>query len=410
MDAKFARDEPGGKLRRVRRSATVVPRRRRGRWAVAGLAVVLVMVAVDLPLAYAGSGGVARSARNVGVLLSRYQKEGVPVSAIDSLRRQLAQVEDQPWYGPAGLLQQRSSTVAAVSMSAAKALRRAISQDRHQAQLYLDEYRTLVAGNIAWLTPQQDARASRWAAQLDHASTPFRFRSLALTWKSALEASENAAKSAKSSAAASVSLAVGSGSLLNRAAAAEQLAGADQLSELQVPQDVAALQTAQSQGQPGTSQSAALAAQLQSLLAEIGLKQQLANLQESVVGLVDQASFEQVPNAAGFQNQFAAAKAALGAASSVKALGAAQTTLRSLQSSVQAVLCGQQLRPHGHCGQGDLCLHLPRGDDLLRQRLRGQRHAGDHRQAWRDHSDWHLRYLPEEESVGVHLRVCAGLT
>jgi hypothetical protein len=126
------------------------------------------------------------------------------------------------------------------------------------------------------------------------------------------------------------------------ATAAENLASADDLSALQVPAAVSALQVALSKGQSGAGQSRALSNQLESLKAEIGLQQRITDLNHTVMGLVDQASFEQTANAANFQVQYSASKAAFQAAKTVSGLGSAQSNLLSLQTKVEAALAGDQ--------------------------------------------------------------------
>ncbi|MGA8206436.1 MAG: L,D-transpeptidase, partial [Candidatus Dormiibacterota bacterium] len=131
-------------------------------------------------------------------------------------------------------------------------------------------------------------------------------------------------------------------SLVAQAAAAEKLASADGLSALDVPADVSALQLALSKGEVGTAQSSALSNQLEALKAEIGLQQRVSNLNHTVLGLVDQASFEQAANAASFQVQYSASKAAFQAAQTVNGLGTAQSNLLTLQTKVEAVLAADQ--------------------------------------------------------------------
>jgi lipoprotein-anchoring transpeptidase ErfK/SrfK len=302
------------------------------------MAVLLLAIAVDLPLAYAGSGNVAREAHSLKVVLTRDEREGVPLAALSPLRQQLARVQSQPWYSPTFWFQPRGSALTALRQSAAQAFTAAVTTRREQAQAYLTEYRSFASANMAWLTPSEASQSSGWSATLAEASTPGDLRSLAVAWKSVLTKAEASAKSSAAAAAASVTLTASSTNLMDQATAAESLASAAGLSELAVPRDVSALQRAQAAGQPGTAQIASLSTQLQALLAEIGLQQQVANLQETVVGLVDQASFEQLPNAAAFQTQLSSSGTAIQGATTVNTLGAAQGSLRDLQSQVRAVL------------------------------------------------------------------------
>lgn len=300
--------------------------------------MLLLAIAVDLPLAYAGSGNLTRDAHSLTRVFAADQKEGVPAAALIPLRQQLARAQSQPWFSPTYWFQSRESTVSSLRQSAAQALSSTLTERRNQARVYLTEYRSFAAANTAWLSQSEVDQSSSWSAQLAKADTPAHLRSLALTWKAALGQAQKAARSSAQAAATSVTLTSSSSGLLGQAAAAEKLATAAGLSELAVPQDAASLQKAQAAGQPGTSQSAALSTQLQALLAEIGLQQQVANLQEAVLGLVDQASFEQVPNAASYQTQFSSAKVTVHAATTVSLLGAAQGSLQGLQGKVQAVL------------------------------------------------------------------------
>jgi lipoprotein-anchoring transpeptidase ErfK/SrfK len=64
--------------------------------------------------------------------------------------------------------------------------------------------------------------------------------------------------------------------------------------------------------------------------AEISLQQQLETIRETVLGLVDQASFEQVANASTFQAQYGAAQTAAAKATTIAQMDAVQAELQSL--------------------------------------------------------------------------------
>jgi lipoprotein-anchoring transpeptidase ErfK/SrfK len=341
--------------RRARRSAAPAPGRRWRRWAFAGVAVLLLAAAVDLPLAYAGSGGLGRQAHNLDLTFTRYQQEGVPVAALSPLRQKLAQAQSQPWFSPAFWLDSRQATISGVRQSTAVVWSAAMAERRHQAQSYLTEYRSFVAENNAWLNSSAVGRSSPWPAQLARASTPAHLQTLALEWKLALGQAKKSANSSAVAAAASVTLAASSTELPDQATAAEKLAAGDGLSALQVPGDASALQQALAGGLKGTAQAKALAQQLEALRAEIGLQGQVTSLNQTVLGLVDQAVFEQVPSSSAFQAQDSAAKGALQAAQTVQELGSAQGTLSALQGKVQAGLAANQC---GHSTSSGKSIYL----------------------------------------------------
>ncbi|MGH7641505.1 MAG: L,D-transpeptidase [Candidatus Dormibacteria bacterium] len=300
--------------------------------------MLLVAIGIDLPLAYTGSSDLTRDAHRLSQTLAVYQREGLPSAAVAPLRRRLSQVQTQPWFSPTFWLQPRGVALAALRQSAARDFTAARVRARNRAQLILTDYRSFAAANDSWLTPAQVAESSNWASELARQTTPVQLRSLTRAWQSTLAQTKAAAKGAEASAAATVAMTVGSGSLSDQAVAAEKLATGEGLSTLQVAAALSALQRSLAAGQPGTGQSVALETQLQALLAEIGLERQVANLQETVMGMVDQASFEQVPDATSFQTQYAAAKAALRAATIVSQLGTARGEFQTLQGRTEATL------------------------------------------------------------------------
>jgi hypothetical protein len=340
-----ARLDPGSDqhvARRARRSALAKPRRHFRRWALVGVLILLLMVGIDLPLAYASNGRAVQQARSLSLVLTRDQREGVPASALSPLRQELGRVRSESWWSPGYWVQSSQATLNNVRRSSAGAWSKAMAKGKRQAEVYLADYRSFVARNSVWLSATAPTASAAWPGELARAATPTRLHSLALVWKAQVKGVEAAADSSAAAAAATVTLDTSSTSLVAEATAAENLASADDLSALQVPAAVSALQVALSKGQSGAGQSRALSNQLESLKAEIGLQQRITDLNHTVMGLVDQASFEQTANAANFQVQYSASKAAFQAAKTVSGLGSAQSNLLSLQTKVEAALAGDQ--------------------------------------------------------------------
>jgi hypothetical protein len=343
----FGYDLPGGK--RTRMSALAKPRRHPRRWALAGVLVLLLVVGIDLPLAYASDGHDVQQARSLGLVLTHDQREGVPASAISPLREDLGRVRSESWWSPGYWLQSSQATLNSVRQASASAWSEAIATGKRRAASYLAAYRSFVAGNSVWLSASTASNVSAsWPAELVRAATPARLQSLALVWKADLKRAHAAASSSVAAAAATVTLDASSTSLVAQAAAAENLASADGLSVLQVPAAVTALQLTLSNGQAGSAQSLSLSEQLEALKAEIGLQQRITGLNHTVMGLVDQASFEQIPNSASFQVEYSAGKAAFQSAKTVDGLGSAQSNLLSLQTKVTAALAADR------CGHNNI--------------------------------------------------------
>jgi hypothetical protein len=336
MDAKLSGIGEGQGRRRVRRSAVAAPRHHWRRWIAAGAGLVLLALAIDLPLAYLGSGNVGKQVHRVDLLLAKYQREGVPATALHSLHLKLAQVENQAWYSPTFWLQPRQATITSVRQSAQTSLNSVIINRRSGARTALSQYQRFVAANSLWLSPSEVQLSSSWSAQISKASTPVQLEALTKTWRSSLTKTEAAAQTAEAADAALVTLS-GSG-LAGQATDAEGLAKAAGLSELKVPAALSSLQQAVAAGQPTAAPTANLTAQVEALRAELGLQQQLDTTRETVLGLVDQASFEEVPNAATFQSQYSSAKGTLSAATDLSQLGSAESAFQTLQSKVQGVL------------------------------------------------------------------------
>jgi hypothetical protein len=304
--------------------------------------VLLLVVGIDLPFAYASNGHAVQEARSLSLVLSRDQQEGVPASSLSPLRRELKHVRSESWWAPGYWLQSPQATLSSVRQSSASAWSIAMANGKHQAEFYLAEYRAFVGKNGVWLSATAPTASASWPAQLARATSPAHLRTLALAWRAELKGAEAAANSSAAAAAATVTLDASSTSLASQATAAEKLATEDGLSPLRVPADASALQLALSNGQAGTAQSAALSDQLQALKAEIGLQQRITSLNHTVLGLVDQASLEQTANAASLQAQYSASKAALLAAHTVGGLGSAQSNLSNLQTKVEAALATDQ--------------------------------------------------------------------
>ena len=342
MEARLEPSSDQHVARRARRSALAQRRRHPRRWALIGVLVLLLAVGIDLPLAYASNGHAVEQARSLSQVLTRDQREGVPASALSPLRQDLRRVRSESWWSPVYWLQSSQATLNNVRESSASAWSEAMAKGKHQAEIYLADYRSFVAKNSVWLSATAPTASAAWPGELARAATPTRVQSLALAWKAELQRAKAAANSSVTAAAATVTLDASSTSLVAQAAAAETLASADGLSALQVPAAVSALQLALSKGQAGSAQSRALSNQLEELKAEIGLQQRIADLNHTVMGLVDQASFEQAANAKSFQAQYSASKAAFQAAKSVSGLGSAQSNLLGLQTKVEAALAADQ--------------------------------------------------------------------
>ncbi|MGC1185637.1 MAG: hypothetical protein WBA31_10890, partial [Candidatus Dormiibacterota bacterium] len=336
MEAKFGESGPGAASRRTRRSAVVAPKRRWRRWVAGGVGLLLLALAIDLPLAYLGSGNAKQQVHRVDAVLAKYQREGVPAASLRPLQDRLIQVQSQAWFSPTFWLQARGATIASVRRSAQGSFTEAVADRRSDARSVLSQYRRFLAGNSAWLTQDQAQVTSSWSADLTKAQTPDQLLALTKRWKGSLTTLEAAAQSAKAADAATITLTATSPTA--QATEAEGLAQTAGLSELQVPAALNALQKAIASGQPTTTASANLSTQVEALRAELGLQDQLQSTREAVLNLVDQAAFEAVPGAATFQSQYTTAKSALTAAANVTQLGAANGALQSLQGSVQKVL------------------------------------------------------------------------
>jgi lipoprotein-anchoring transpeptidase ErfK/SrfK len=314
---------------------TRTPRRR---WLLVGAAVVLVAIAVDLPLAYLSSNHLQQERTALRVTWTGDQRAGVTPAALSSLRRELDRVGGQPWWSPAFWAQSQQSNLAHLQSSTAAVLAKALDQSRQGALTYLAKYATFARQNAAWLSSDQVSEDAPWKSELTRAATPRRLQGLTLLWKTDLDRAQLSVKNAQAAAAAALAAANGTTGLLGQATALEASARDDGISELSVPGDATLLQQALASGKSGLAQSSALSQQLADLRSEIGLDQQVENLNETVLGLVDQAAFEQTPGYGGFQSQFQTAEAALKAAQTGAQLSASQDSLQTIEQGVQPAL------------------------------------------------------------------------
>ncbi|HEY6537753.1 MAG TPA: L,D-transpeptidase [Candidatus Dormibacteraeota bacterium] len=342
MDAKLGEGATGPALRRARRSAGGQRRRHPWRrWVAAGVAVVVLAIAVDLPLAYAGSANLGRAADRAQALLNRYQREGVPAATIEPLRVELAGARAQPWFSPTFWLQPRQATVSAAQQAARAAFAAALRAHRAKARTQLEDYQRFVTQNSAWLGAPETTASAASAKQLARAKTPAQLATLSQTWKGKLAAAEKAAQGAEAGDAALVSLSAGPTDLTGQATEVLSLAQAAGLSPLQLPGALTSLRQATAAGHSTSAASARLAAQVEAVRAEVGLQQQLEGVRETVMGLVDQGSVERVTGAATFQAQYLAAKSELGQAKTVSQLASVAGSFRTLQGKVSGVLEAQ---------------------------------------------------------------------
>ncbi|MGB6770447.1 MAG: hypothetical protein WBF51_00365, partial [Candidatus Dormiibacterota bacterium] len=121
-------------MRRARDGYVRTRQRRPRRWVLGGVLVLLLVVGIDLPLAYARNGHAVQQARSFSLALSRDQREGVPASALSSLRWQLRQVRGELWWSPGYWLQ---SPLKGVRQASARVWSEAMARGRHRADLYL---------------------------------------------------------------------------------------------------------------------------------------------------------------------------------------------------------------------------------------------------------------------------------
>jgi hypothetical protein len=315
-----------------------------------GVAALLVAAAVDLPLAYVSSAQVKQQAQSLSATWARDRGEGVTAASLVSLRRELNRVRSQPWWFPGYWFESQQATLSRLRSSTAETWSRAMSQGRQVAGTYLTDYRRFVGHNPAWLSLAQRQADSSWPAELANAGTPGALELLSARWERDLSQVKSAVTSSEAILVAAVPVS-SSGGLAAQAAAVEKLASAAGLSELQVPQDAAALQQVLSSGKSSSAASAALGQQIYDLQAEIGLDAQVTNLGHTVMGLVEQAAFEKTPNSATFLAQYNSAHGALGSAQTVTQLASVETGLETIQQGVGPVLAAHQCGHSSYSGK-----------------------------------------------------------
>lgn len=342
-------------MERARKSRLEGSHARWRRWSTVGVAALLVVAAVDLPLAHLASNHLQQERGSLRLTWARDQQDGVAAAALTNLRRALDRAQGQPWWSPGFWWQSQQATLSHLQHSTTETWTKALDQSRHTAELYLTEYRNFVGQNTAWLSLDEQHQESGWSAELAQASTPGKFSMLAARWKSDLSQAQRTAKASEAAAAAAVTAANGTSGLLGQATALEAAANSDRLSLLRVPPDATLLQQALASGKSGTAETSALSQQLSELRAEIGLDQQVTDLNQTVLGLVDQAAFEQTPGCSSFLSQYQAADSALKAAQTVAQMGAVQVTLEAIQQGVQPVLAANQC---GHTAYGGKSIYI----------------------------------------------------
>ncbi len=321
---------------------------RRSRLAWGGLGVlVAVALAADLSLGYVQSHTLSSQLRATRLLVSRDASLGLASQDARQLQERLSTIDVSSWWDPAFLAQGQSQALGEVRAEARHLFRLALERDRAAAHATLETYLNYVSSNSAWLSDPPNAKTL--TSQLESASTPGALLALEAQLDLKMQQARSAVKSAQARAAATVSLAQAPGGLLQQASELVAIASADNLSSLGVPADAAALKAALATGATGGSQSAALTATLTALRAEIGLNDQVASLNHSVMDLVDQAAAEQTPGSSGYLSQYQAEQPVFTAAETAAQLVAVQTTLNSLQSAAQQSLsadsCGHTSLP-----------------------------------------------------------------
>ncbi len=319
--------------------------RARSRVALGVGVVLLAVVAADLPLSYHSAGSLRQAQQALTRQLAQDQRQGLAPASASKLRSELAAVDVAQWWSPSFLFLGQSRRIADIRLAAGRDWAKAIAVARTKAATFLTSYQKFLDVNSAWINaPSQDPQKS-WSVQLAAASTPGALESLVAEIQVKLTQEQAQVQAAQSKAAASVTLAKAPGGLLQEAGQLEAIAKSDGLSQLQVPQEAAALQQALSAGQPASTQAATLTDQLTQLRAEIGLNDQLVQQSHSVMELVDQAAAEQTPNSSSYLASYQGAKAALTAAQTAQQLAVVEQTLNSVQQVAQQSLAAD---PCGH--------------------------------------------------------------
>ncbi len=312
--------------------------RRTGR-AVVVVGVMVVLVAgADLGLSYSRSSSVRQQQTSLSQQLALYQSQGLPAAQAKQLRVQLDQVASIRWWSPTFLISNLSLRLTQIRQTAGRDWEQSLIDARGQARTYLASYQKFYSGNSAWLAGSNTKQEQAWSAKLTSATTPGSLESLVSQIQLSLAQARAQVRAAQAKAAASVTIAAAPGGLLQQAAQLEAIARSDNLSPLEVPQDAAALRQALAAGQPASSQTAALRAQLTALRADIGLNDQLVSQSLAVMDLVDQAAAEQTPQSSAYLASYQSSQTALTAAQTAAQLVAVQKTLNSLQQETQASL------------------------------------------------------------------------
>ncbi len=321
---------------------------RRSRLAWGGLgALVVVALAADLSLGFVQSRQLSGQLSSTKLLVSRDAGLGLSSRDAAQLQERLRAIDVSSWWDPAFLAQGQSQALGEVRAEAGHLFHLSLERDRAAARSTLEAYLHYVASNSAWLSDPPNRQSL--TSQIDSAGTPGALLALEAQVDLKMQQARAAVHSAQSKAAASVTLAQAPGGLLQQASELVAIASADNLSSLGVPAEAAALKAALAAGGPGASQTADLTAGLTALRAEIGLNDQVASLNHSVMEVVDQAAAEETPGSGGYLSQYQAEQPVFTAAQTAAQLVAVQTTLDSLQSQAQQSLsadsCGHTSLP-----------------------------------------------------------------
>lgn len=321
---------------------------RRIRLAWGGLgALVVVALAADLSLGYVQSHTLSGQLSSTKLLVSRDASLGLSTREANQLQDRIRAIDVSSWWDPAFLAQGQSQALGKVRAEAGHLFRLALERDRAAAHATLAAYLRYVSSNSAWLADPPGSQ--KLTSELNSASTPGALLALEAQLDLNMQQARAAVRSAQAKAAASVTLAQAPGGLLQQASELEAIASADNLSSLGVPAAAAALRAVLATGATGASQSAALTTNLTSLRAEIGLNDQVASLDHSVMDLVDQAAAEQTPGSSGYLSQYQSEQPAFAAAQTATQLVAVQAALNTLQSAAQLSLsadsCGHTSLP-----------------------------------------------------------------
>ncbi len=321
---------------------------RRIRLAWGGLgALVVVALAADLSLGYVQSHTLSGQLSSTKLLVSRDASLGLSTREANQLQDRIRAIDVSSWWDPAFLAQGQSQALGKVRAEAGHLFRLALERDRAAAHATLAAYLRYVSSNSAWLADPPGSQ--KLTSELNSASTPGALLALEAQLDLNMQQARAAVRSAQAKAAASVTLAQAPGGLLQQASELEAIASADNLSSLGVPAAAAALRAVLATGATGASQSAALTTNLTSLRAEIGLNDQVASLDHSVMDLVDQAAAEQTPGSSGYLSQYQSEQPAFTAAQTATQLVAVQAALNTLQSAAQLSLsadsCGHTSLP-----------------------------------------------------------------